>query len=183
MFIPTSIYGQPVRSRLEWWIQLDEQFAYAPTLLLPLHISSRDLLNPSMESPSIPTVHDTPLATPPRKSPFRSRPSWAIRKPSTAYRRTPPAGMAETCSWPALNRTNKLGVPPSSVYGSRWSGASLEDDLVQESVGASKPAAFTVFHSSLHRTRIRSYSAEPQELAATVIATTATIAAAVLRLP
>jgi hypothetical protein len=29
VFIPTSIYGRPVRSRLEWWIQLDEQFAYA----------------------------------------------------------------------------------------------------------------------------------------------------------
>jgi len=43
--------------------------------------------------------------------------------------------------------------------------------------------SFTVSHSSLHRTRIRSHSAEPQELAATVIATTAAIAAAVLRLP
>jgi hypothetical protein len=31
--------------------------------------------------------------------------------------------------WPALNRTNKLSVPPSSVHGSHWSGASLEDDL------------------------------------------------------
>jgi hypothetical protein len=64
VFIPTSIYGQP---RLEWWIQLDEQFAYAPTLFLPLHISSCDLLNPTMESPSVPTVHNTPLA----KVPFQ----------------------------------------------------------------------------------------------------------------
>jgi hypothetical protein len=43
--------------------------------------------------------------------------------------------------------------------------------------------SFTVSHSSLHRTRIRSHSAEPQELAATVIAITAAIAAAQLRLP
>jgi hypothetical protein len=82
--------------------------------------------------------------------------SWAIRKPAPGapqpivealQQTTSPVdavdifrGMAKTCSWPALNRTNKLGVPPSSVYGSRWSGASLEDDLVQDSVGASKPA-------------------------------------------
>jgi hypothetical protein len=26
-FIPTSIYGQPVRSWLEWWIRLNEQVA------------------------------------------------------------------------------------------------------------------------------------------------------------
>jgi hypothetical protein len=49
-------------------------------------------------------------------------------------------GMAEICSWPAPEETTKLGDPPSSVHGSSWSGASLEDDLVQESVGASKAA-------------------------------------------
>jgi len=49
-------------------------------------------------------------------------------------------GMAEICSWPAPEKTTKLGDPPSSVHGSRWSGASLEDNLVQESVSASKAA-------------------------------------------
>jgi hypothetical protein len=49
-------------------------------------------------------------------------------------------GMAEICSWPAPKKTIKLGGRPSSVHGSRRSGASLEDDLVQESVGASKAA-------------------------------------------
>jgi hypothetical protein len=48
--------------------------------------------------------------------------------------------MAEIYSWPAPEKTNKLDIPPSSVYESRWSGASLEDDLVQESVSASKAA-------------------------------------------
>src|SRR5271155_893361 len=39
----------------------------------------RDLPNPSMESPSVAAVHDTPLTTtPPRKSPFRNRLSWSI---------------------------------------------------------------------------------------------------------
>jgi hypothetical protein len=62
-----------------------------------------------------------------RKSPFRSRPSWAIRKPAPGtpqpivealQQTTSPVdavdifrGMAETCSWPALNGTNKLGIP------------------------------------------------------------------------
>jgi hypothetical protein len=48
--------------------------------------------------------------------------------------------MTEIRSWPAPEKTNKLSVPPSSVHELRWSGASLEDDLVQESVGASKVA-------------------------------------------
>jgi hypothetical protein len=45
--------------------------------------------------------------------------------------------MAATCSWPAPEKTNKPGIPPGSVHGSRSSGTSLEDDLVQDSVGAS----------------------------------------------
>jgi hypothetical protein len=101
-----------------------------------------------MESLSVPAVHDAPLAaTPPRKSPFRNRPSWALRKPTLGApqpvvealpQATSPVdavdiskGMAEICSWPAPEKTTKLGDPPSSVHGSRWSGASLEDDLVQ----------------------------------------------------
>jgi hypothetical protein len=112
---------------------------------------ARGLPNPSMESLSVPAVHDAPLAaTPPRKSPFRNRPSWAIRKPTLGAPQPVveapvdavniSKGMAEICSWPAPEKTTKLGVPPSSVHGSRWSGASLEDNLVQESVGASKAA-------------------------------------------
>jgi hypothetical protein len=49
-------------------------------------------------------------------------------------------GMAESCSWPTLNRTNKLGISLLIRIGLNGSGASLEDDLVQDSVGASKPA-------------------------------------------
>ena len=117
----------------------------------------RDLPNPSIESPSVPAIHDAPLAmTAPRKSPFRNRPSWAIRKPAPGIPQPiveilqqttsrPDVvdifkGMAEICSWPAPEKETKLGDPPSLVHGSRWSGASLEDDLIQESVSASKAA-------------------------------------------
>jgi hypothetical protein len=110
-----------------------------------------------MENPSVAAIHDAPLATtPPRKSPFRNRPPWLIRKPALGapqpvvealQQTTSPVdavgifqGIAEIRSWPAPEKTNKLGVPLSSVHESRWSGASLEDDLVQESVGASKAA-------------------------------------------
>jgi hypothetical protein len=119
----------------------------------------RGLPNPSVESPNVAAVHDAPLAaTPPRKSPFRNRPSWVIRKPTLgapqpvveALQQTTSSvdtvdiskRMAETRSWPAPapEKTTKLGNPPSSVHGSRWSSASLEDDLAQESVNASKAA-------------------------------------------
>jgi hypothetical protein len=142
VFIPTSIYGQPVRSRLEWWIQLDEQFAYAPTLLLPLHISRRGLLNPSMESPSVPTVHGTPLA----KIPFQKSLGQSVSlcqalhslssKPSSKRR---PRWTRSIFSggWPkrvaglrSIEQTS-LVFPRCLVHGSRWSSASLEDDLIQ----------------------------------------------------
>jgi hypothetical protein len=48
--------------------------------------------------------------------------------------------MTAICSWPALEKTNKLGVSPGLVHGSRWPGASLEDDLIRDSVGDSKAA-------------------------------------------
>jgi hypothetical protein len=31
---------------------------------------------------SVPTVHDASLVTPPRRTPFKNRPPWAIRKPA-----------------------------------------------------------------------------------------------------
>jgi hypothetical protein len=46
--------------------------------------------------------------------------------------------MAKTCSWPAPNRTDKLGILLSAVHRSRRSGISL--DLVHDSVGGRKPA-------------------------------------------
>jgi hypothetical protein len=88
-----------------------------------------------MENPSVAAVHDAP--TPPQKSPFRNRPPWLIRKPvlgapqpvvEALQQTTSPVdavgifqGIAEIRSWPAPEKTNKLGVPPSSVHESRWS--------------------------------------------------------------
>jgi hypothetical protein len=135
-------------------VRLQTTCPLSPSLSTP---PARGLPNPSIESPSVAAVHDAPLATTaPRKSPFRNRPSWAVRKPAPGapqpvvealQQTTSPAdavdifiGMAEICSWPAPEKTTKLGDPPSSVHGSRWSGASLEDNMVQESVGASKAA-------------------------------------------
>src|SRR2546423_284075 len=45
LFIPTSIYGQPVRSRLEWYTQLDEQFPSPPPPLPPTHNRKTTRLN------------------------------------------------------------------------------------------------------------------------------------------
>jgi hypothetical protein len=105
----------------------------------------RDLPKPSMERPSVLAVHDAPLATTPRKSPFKNHPSWSIRKPALGapqpvvkalQQTTSPVDAvdifrgAEIYSWPAAEKINKLSIPPSSVDESRWSAVSLEDDLV-----------------------------------------------------
>jgi hypothetical protein len=81
------------------------------------------------------------------------RPSWAIRKPTPGVLQPsvkpvqqPTAlgdaidistKMAEICSWPALD---KHDVPQSAVHGFSWSGLSLEDDLVHDSVGSNNLA-------------------------------------------
>jgi hypothetical protein len=44
--------------------------------------SSANLEPPSKEPLNEPAVHDASLATPPRRSPFKNRPPWAIRKPA-----------------------------------------------------------------------------------------------------
>lgn len=42
---------------------------------------SEESRTPKAEPLSVPAVHDASLATPPRRTPFKNRPPWAIRKP------------------------------------------------------------------------------------------------------
>jgi hypothetical protein len=132
-------------------------FACCPPSLPIQAFPARGPPSPSIEISSLPAVHDALVVTPPQKSPFQESPVLgqfvSPRQMFPACHRTPsatdgPRGTRSTSlsrwpeiySWPALNRTNKLGVPPNAVHRSCWSGVSLEDDLVHDSVSSNKPA-------------------------------------------
>jgi len=125
-----------------------------PTLSPSPNISSQ---RPAKFEHCLPAVHQAPVATPPpRKSPFKNRPPWAIRKPRQAFRSLSSNPLSnrrprETRSKAVSRRPkhaaglrstqqNNLGVPSSAVQKSCWSGVALEDDQVHDSVGGSEPA-------------------------------------------
>jgi hypothetical protein len=88
-----------------------------PTLSLSPNFSSRRLAN----SGSVPAVHDTPKATPPRISPFKNRPPWAIRKPTPGV----PQPLVESVQQPTAPGDR-------STLVSRWSKRAARMRLIEQ---------------------------------------------------